>query len=82
MTRAFLLVLMAATLPGQESGARSTYVLGPGDQIVVRVLDLEEIGKDPYQIDIRGNVNLPMAGRVRASGQAPWKSLKRLLASD
>ncbi|QOY86261.1 polysaccharide biosynthesis/export family protein [Paludibaculum fermentans] len=69
MTRAFLLVLMAATLPGQESGARSTYVLGPGDQIVVRVLDLEEIGKDPYQIDIRGNVNLPMAGRVRASGR-------------
>src|SRR5271157_3934677 len=55
---------------GQPAGeqVRSTYVLGPGDQILVRVLDLEEMGKEPYQIDMRGNVNLPMAGRIHASG--------------
>jgi len=53
-------------LAGEQ--ARSTYVLGPGDQILVRVLDLEEMGKEPYQIDMRGNVNLPMAGRIHASG--------------
>jgi protein involved in polysaccharide export with SLBB domain len=48
------------TTAGEQ--VRSTYVLGPGDQILVRVMDLEEMGKEPYQIDMRGNVNLPMAG--------------------
>jgi polysaccharide export outer membrane protein len=55
--------------PSVAEQARSTYVLGPGDQILVRVLDLEEMGKEPYQIDMRGNVNLPMAGRIHASGR-------------
>jgi len=55
-----------ASTAGEQ--ARSTYVLGPGDQILVRVMDLEEMGKEPYQIDMRGNVNLPMAGRIHASG--------------
>ena len=72
----FVLVVAGQAGPpaGKEGGppageqARSTYVLGPGDQILVRVLDLEEIGKEPYQIDMRGNVNLPMAGRIHASG--------------
>lgn len=50
---------------------RSTYVLGPSDQVLVRVLDMEEMGKDPYQIDMRGNVSLPMAGRIHAGGQTP-----------
>ncbi|MGO9240429.1 MAG: polysaccharide biosynthesis/export family protein [Bryobacteraceae bacterium] len=73
-----LLVLATAGLASPPAGkegppsageqARSTYVLGPGDQILVRVLDLEEMGKEPYQIDMRGNVNLPMAGRIHASG--------------
>jgi polysaccharide export outer membrane protein len=56
------------TTAGEQ--VRSTYVLGPGDQILVRVMDLEEMGKEPYQIDMRGNVNLPMAGRIHASGLA------------
>ncbi len=73
-----LIVLATAGQAGPPAGkegppsalehARSTYVLGPGDQILVRVLDLEEMGKEPYQIDMRGNVNLPMAGRIHASG--------------
>jgi polysaccharide export outer membrane protein len=59
-----------AIAPTAGEQARSTYVLGPGDQILVRVMDLEEMGKEPYQIDMRGNVNLPMAGRIHASGLA------------
>lgn len=54
-----------------EDPTRSTYVFGPGDQILVRVLDMDEMGKDPYQIDMRGNVSLPMAGRVHAGGLTP-----------
>ncbi len=54
-----------------EDPMRSTYVLGQGDQILVRVLDMDEMGRDPYQIDMRGNVSLPMAGRVHAGGLSP-----------
>ena len=58
--------------PGMNAGGvdeeRSTYVLGPGDTIKVSVLDLEELGKDPIQVDMRGNINLPLAGRLHAGG--------------
>jgi len=46
----------------------STYALGPGDQVTVSVLDLDEMGKDPYRIDMRGNLTLPMAGSIPVSG--------------
>jgi polysaccharide export outer membrane protein len=45
-----------------------TYALGSGDQIVVRVPNVEEIDSKPIPIDLRGNINLPVAGRIRASG--------------
>jgi polysaccharide export outer membrane protein len=44
-----------------------TYTLGPGDQIIVRVQDLEEFDKNPIPIDSRGNINLPDAGRIHAA---------------
>ena len=62
-----------------EDPMRSTYVLGQGDQILVRVLDMDEMGKDPYQIDMRGNVSLPMAGRIHAGGQTP-EELENMIA--
>jgi polysaccharide export outer membrane protein len=49
--------------------APSTYVLGPGDQITVQALDLEEIdGKMPIRVDMRGEIKLPLAGRLQAAG--------------
>jgi polysaccharide export outer membrane protein len=48
--------------------APDTYTLGPGDQIVVRVPNVEEIDSKPVPIDLKGNLNLPVAGRLRASG--------------
>jgi polysaccharide export outer membrane protein len=62
-----------------EDPMRSTYVLGQGDQILVRVLDMDEMGKDPYQIDMRGNVSLPMAGRIHAGGLTP-EELENIIA--
>ncbi len=47
---------------------RSTYLLGPDDQISVRVLDADEIGDKALRIDMSGFIRLPMAGRVKASG--------------
>ncbi len=68
MTIALLLaslLLPPAALP-QETP--DSYILGPGDLVQVSVLDMEEIGKYPSRIDIRGNLNLPVVGRVEAAG--------------
>src|SRR3954447_5216167 len=69
-SRLALLLLAAALLAQNPPGARpeSTYVLGPDDQIVVRVLDLEEVPDKPFRIDTRGNLNVPLIGRVHAGG--------------
>ena len=48
--------------------AQSTYVLGPGDQLSVSALDVEELGKEPYRIGMDGTLTLPFAGSIRASG--------------
>ncbi|MFY9530683.1 MAG: polysaccharide biosynthesis/export family protein [Candidatus Acidiferrales bacterium] len=50
------------------NGDRSTYALGPGDEVTISVLDLDEIGKDPYRIDVRGNLTLPLIGSIHVSG--------------
>ncbi|MCL4401467.1 MAG: polysaccharide export protein [Acidobacteria bacterium] len=52
----------------QKSADRATYVLGPGDQISIRVLEVEEINDKPVRIDLSGYVRLPLVGRVRAGG--------------
>ena len=44
------------------------YVLGPQDSVMIKVHDADELGSDPYPIDLRGNLNLPLAGRVHAAG--------------
>lgn len=47
---------------------RPTYVLGPGDQVVIRATDVEEIGDKPYVLDAEGYVQIPLLGRLRAGG--------------
>src|SRR5580700_2980300 len=48
--------------------APDTYTLGPGDQIMVRVPAVEEIDNKPVPIDQKGTINLPVVGRIQASG--------------
>ena len=48
--------------------ARPGYILGPGDEISVWVLDLEEINRKPVRIENDGFISLPLIGRVRAAG--------------
>lgn len=51
---------------------KSTYALGPDDQVLITALDAEEVStKAPIRIDSRGNINLPMVGRIRAAGLTP-----------
>jgi polysaccharide export outer membrane protein len=47
---------------------RPTYVLGSNDQILIRVPQSEEINDRPFRIDADGFINLPLVGRVKASG--------------
>jgi polysaccharide biosynthesis/export protein len=46
----------------------SAYVLGPDDEITVRALDVDEIDGKVVHVDPSGNVDLPLVGKVRASG--------------
>lgn len=54
----------------QQERLRPSYVLGPGDQILIRALEFEDIGDKPYRVDGDGFVNLPTLGKVRAGGQS------------
>jgi polysaccharide biosynthesis/export protein len=78
LTISFFLACTVAMLPAQDipessSGknagiALPAYVLGPGDQIMIRVLEAEEIADKPVRIDASGFIPLLMIGRVRAAG--------------
>jgi polysaccharide export outer membrane protein len=52
---------------------RPTYELRPGDQIVIRAFEMEDISDRPFQVDGDGFVNLPTLGRLRAGGLTAGK---------
>jgi polysaccharide export outer membrane protein len=55
-----------ATAPGPDD--ELTYILGPQDTVLIRALNAEELGTLPYPIDLRGNIKVPMVGRIHAAG--------------
>lgn len=57
----------ASTLQRRPSPAPK-YVLGPGDQVVLHVVDDEDISDKPLAIDPSGTIDLPMVGRMQAAG--------------
>ncbi len=61
------------TPPGSPT-APSGYVLGPDDQLLIRALEVEEIRDTIVQLDMSGNIRLPLA---RESQPVP-----RLLCAD
>jgi polysaccharide export outer membrane protein len=46
----------------------AAYVLGVDDQIVIRALDVDEIDGRMTRVDLRGYVDVPLLGNVKASG--------------
>ncbi len=91
MTKCIVLLLSLTVLPAfHESSAQavlqkraqpsSEYVLGPGDQIVLHVTDVDEVTDKPIRIDPAGYIDLPMAGRVEAAGLSPAQ-LKAVLVT-
>lgn len=47
---------------------KQALILGSGDQISIRVQDMEELSDKPIRIDADGEIDLPMIGRVHAAG--------------
>ena len=47
---------------------RSSYLLGTGDQLSIRVAEADEIPDKPLRIDEKGDFDLPLVGRVHAAG--------------
>ena len=56
------------TAPPPAAANSTSYVLGPEDQITVRVFAADDIPDKPAQIDNDGTVTLPMIGQVHAAG--------------
>ncbi len=54
--------------PASRLDESSTYLLGPDDQITIRVVDAEEISDKPVRISTTGYITLPMAGPIHAAG--------------
>ena len=52
----------------QAAPLRPDYVLGPNDQILVRVPQSDEINEKPFRVGTDGFIELPLIGRVRAEG--------------
>jgi polysaccharide biosynthesis/export protein len=54
------------------SGESANYVLGPDDQIIIRAVGIDEFNSQgdgkPAQIDMRGYVDVPIVGHVKAAG--------------
>ncbi len=89
----FAVVMRAAEGPGNapkpakplSAPAAAEYVLGPGDQITIWALGMEEISDKPVRIDTGGYVDLPVLGRVHAAGLTTsqlGENIKKLLRAD
>lgn len=46
----------------------TNYILGPNDQVTLSVADLDEVSDKPFRIDMRGDLKVPLAGRIHAEG--------------
>jgi polysaccharide export outer membrane protein len=55
-------------LPTTGDPIRSSYVLGPDDQITIQVSDVPDISGKTQRLDPNGDLRLPMVGRVHAGG--------------
>jgi polysaccharide biosynthesis/export protein len=51
-----------------KPSAEANYILGPGDQISIHVVNFQEIPRTPMPVDLTGWIPLPLVGRVQVSG--------------
>jgi polysaccharide biosynthesis/export protein len=62
--------LSTALMSAQTRVGASEYVLGPGDEVNVYVSNVAELTvARTYRVDPQGDVDIPLAGRLRAGGR-------------
>lgn len=66
--RLWLCALLGSTCLSRAGESAPQYLLGQDDQITIQAVDIEEISGKTARIDMRGNISLPMIGRVQAAG--------------
>jgi polysaccharide export outer membrane protein len=67
-----------------DSRIRSTYLLGPDDQLEISGPELSEVSNKPVRIDGDGDIQMPLVGRVHVSGltvQQSEQELNRVLST-
>jgi polysaccharide export outer membrane protein len=86
----FLIVGAGAQIPASPAEAkakcgsqiRSTYLLGPDDQLEISGPELSDLPNKPVRIDGEGDIQVPLVGRVHVSGltvQQTEQELNRVL---
>lgn len=65
------LAIVLAFLLTAARGAERGYLLGPDDVILIRAADVQEFSEKPVRIDLKGQINLPLIGRLEAAGMTP-----------
>jgi polysaccharide export outer membrane protein len=61
-----------------DSQVRSTYLLGPDDEVEISDLELDEQATKPMRIDDDGNIQAPLVGRVHLAGLTVQQSEEEL----
>lgn len=69
-----LLTLASPPVPFADAGAAATtsqtgYVLGPDDQLAIRILQAPDMASAPVRVDLNGYIEMPYVGRIKAAGQ-------------
>jgi polysaccharide export outer membrane protein len=68
-------VLTASSLPepgpADFSTASRGYVIGPLDELVLDVFDIESLTNREINVDTSGNIAVPIAGSIPAAGRTP-----------
>jgi polysaccharide biosynthesis/export protein len=69
----YLILLLAVSFSLARAGEGEPapdppYLFGPEDQIIVKVMDLDDIPDRPVRVDPSGYINLPLVGRLHVAG--------------
>ncbi len=72
-----------ASVPGEQkancdSQIRSTYLLGPDDQLEISGPELTDVSSKPVRIDGEGDIQMPLAGSVHVAGLTVQQTEKEL----
>jgi len=58
----------AAAASVRTEKVSATYVLAPDDVVILHATDVEEISDRPLRVDPKGDLNLPLVGKIHAAG--------------